>query len=147
MTEAGRRRRRTIQRLGGRTINRLAVAVLRLGLPAPPYSPRSALVMETVGRKTGKRRLIPMGYLLDSADRLMVVAEHGERADWVRNALAAGSVRVWLGRHVYRGRVSLVHDVEPEEVLRRIGNRTHSAVVRRLGYEPRAVRIDLSAGA
>jgi deazaflavin-dependent oxidoreductase (nitroreductase family) len=134
--------RRAVQRVGRRTVNPVTVTLLRLGLPAPPYTPRSALVMETVGRRTGRRRTTPMGYTRESDDQLLVVAEHGRRADWVRNATAAGTVRIWLGRQERRGRITVLDDVAPEDVLRRIGP-VHRAVVRSLAKEPRAVRIDL----
>lgn len=136
---------RAVQRVGRRTINPVAVTLLRLGLPAPPYTPRSALVMETVGRRTGKRRVTPMGYAREPDGSLLVVAEHGRRADWVRNALAAGTVRVWLGRQEHRGRITVLDDVAPEDVLRRIGP-VHRIIVRGLASEPRAVRIDLLPG-
>jgi deazaflavin-dependent oxidoreductase (nitroreductase family) len=134
--------RRTVQRIGRRTVNPVAVTLLRLGLPAPPYTPRSALVMETVGRRSGKRRVTPMGYVRDGDDSLLVVAERGRRADWVRNAIAAGTVRVWLGRQVHRGRVTVLDDVDPGDVLRRIGS-VHGVVVRTLADAPKVVRVDL----
>ena len=137
--------RRAVQRVGRRTINPVTVTLLRLGLPAPPYTPRSALVMETVGRRTGKRRVTPMGYARESDHTLLVVAEHGRRADWVRNALAAGTVRIWLGRQEHRGRITVLDDVAPDDVLASIGA-VHGAVVRRLASQPRAVRIELLAG-
>jgi len=137
--------RRTVQRIGRRTVNPVTVTLLRLGLPAPPYSSRSALVMETVGRRSGRRRVTPMGYVRDGDASLLVVAEHGRRADWVRNALAQGTVRVWLGRQEHRGRITVLDDVDPDEVLHRIGP-IHRAVVRGLAREPRAVRIDLLPG-
>lgn len=99
--------------------------------------------METAGRRTGKRRLTPMGYLRVSEDRLLAVAEHGRRADWVRNALAAGSVRVWLGRRPHRARIALLDDADPRDVLRQMGNPLHAATIRLLAFEPRVVRIDL----
>ncbi|MGH2721462.1 MAG: nitroreductase/quinone reductase family protein, partial [Actinomycetota bacterium] len=45
--------------------------------------------METVGRRSGRPWVTPMGYVRESADSVLVVAEHGRKADWVRNALAA----------------------------------------------------------
>ena len=83
-----------------------------------------------------------MGYVQDSDGSLLVVAERGRRADWVRNALAAGSVRIWLGRKVHRGRITVLDDVAPADVLRRIGP-VHGVVVRSLANQPKVVRIDL----
>jgi deazaflavin-dependent oxidoreductase (nitroreductase family) len=135
--------RRTVQKIGRRTINPVAIGLLRLGLPAPPYTPRSALVMETVGRRSGKRRVTPMGYARESESSVLVVAERGRRADWVRNGLAAGRVRVWLGRTGYSGRLTVADDVPPEETLVRMGP-VHRAVVRGMAEEAKTIRIDLS---
>jgi deazaflavin-dependent oxidoreductase (nitroreductase family) len=135
--------RRTIQKVGRRTINPVAIRLLKLGLPAPPYSPKSALVMETVGRRSGRRWVTPMGYVRETADSVLVVAEHGRRADWVRNALAAGTVRVWLGRKEYGGSITVLDDIAAEDVLRKAGA-VHRAMVRGLASRPKAVRITLS---
>ena len=99
--------------------------------------------METFGRKSGKRRLTPMGCLRQSPDRLLVVAEHGRRADWLRNALAAGAVQVWLGGRPHRGRVSVVKGADPAEVIAGMGNRLHAAAIRLMSHEPCVVAIDL----
>jgi deazaflavin-dependent oxidoreductase (nitroreductase family) len=135
--------RRTIQKLGRRTINPIAIRLLKLGLPAPPYTPKSALVLETVGRRSGRRWVTPMGYVRESADTVLVVAEHGRGADWVRNALAAGTVGVWLGPRPYRGRITVLDDIAAEEVLKRT-SAVHRAMVRGLAHRPKAVRITLS---
>jgi deazaflavin-dependent oxidoreductase (nitroreductase family) len=134
--------RRTVQRIGRRTVNPVTVALLRLGLPAPPYSSRSALVMETFGRRSGKRRVTPMGYVRAGDNALLVVAEYGRRADWVRNARAAGTVRIWLGKQALLGRVTVLDDADPGDVLRRLGP-VHGLVVRTLADQPKVVRIDL----
>jgi deazaflavin-dependent oxidoreductase (nitroreductase family) len=137
---------RGVQWAAGRSLNYAAVAALRLGLPFPPYPADGALVMETVGRKTGRRRLVPMGCLKD-VDRLLVVAEHGRRSDWLRNALAApgSKVRLWLAGRPYTGRVHVLDDEDPEELLARIGNKVHTATIRTMAHEPCVVAIDLGA--
>ena len=132
---------RGVQWLAGRSFNQAAVGVLRLGLPLPPYEPGNAVVLETFGRRSGKRRLTPVG-CLRVADRLLVVAEHGRRADWLRNALAAGSVRLWLAGRQYTGQVKVL-DADPEELLARMGNKLHTATVHAMAHEPCVVAIDL----
>src|SRR5689334_24692422 len=83
---------RTLRRVG----NPLRLWSLRHGLPSPPYTRRNSIIIETVGRRTGQRRQIPVGFL-EQDGRLIVVSEDGPRAAWVRNALAAdGRVRVFL---------------------------------------------------
>lgn len=84
-----------------------------------------------------------MGYVRETADSVLVVAEHGRRADWVRNALAAGTVQVWLGRKEYGGSITVLDDIAAEDVLRKAGA-VHRAMVRGLASRPKAVRITLS---
>lgn len=135
---------RGVQWAAGHSLNHAAVAALRLGLPFPPYPADGALVMETVGRRTGKRRLVPMGCLKD-VDRLLVVSEHGRHADWLRNALAApdATVRLWLAGRPHTGRVHVLDDVDPDDVLARMGNRVHTASIKAMAYDPVVVAIDL----
>ena len=133
---------RGVQWAAGHSLNRAAVGVLRLGLPFPPYGSEDAVVLETYGRVSGKRRLTPVGCLREG-ERLLVVAEHGRRADWVRNALAAGSIRLWLGGRQYRGRVEVLEGVQPEEVLERMGNKLHAATVHAMAHQPCVVAVSL----
>ncbi|HEU5003853.1 MAG TPA: nitroreductase family deazaflavin-dependent oxidoreductase [Actinomycetota bacterium] len=134
---------RSVQWVAGRSLNKAAVGMLRLGLPFPPYGPESALVMETFGRKSGRRRLTPMGCLKVAEDRLLVVAEHGRHADWVRNARAAGHVRIWLAGRSYQGRVRVLADGDPGAVLERMGNKVHTLSVLAMAHEPKVIEITL----
>lgn len=137
---------RGVQVVAGRSLNRASVATLRLGLPVPPYAPDRALVLETFGRKTGKRRLTPMGCLRDG-DRLLVVSEHGRHSDWLRNALAASGVRLWLAGRPYRAQVEVLDGADPEELLQRMGNKVHAAMIHAMAHDPCVVSFALgSAG-
>lgn len=112
---------------------------LRLGLPAPPYSRKNAVIIETVGRKSGKVRRTPVGCVVDDG-RIILVAEHGPKADYVRNALAReGRLRVfhdgaWKDAHLR------LLDGDPEPYLQRM-NARHASFVRRLGTDLRVVEI------
>ena len=141
--DLGPRLQRGAQWLAGHSLNHAAVGVLRLGLPFPPYGPQDALVLETFGRRSGKRRLTPMGCRREGG-RLLVVAEHGRGADWVRNALAAGSVRLWLAGRPFRARVRVLEDADPEEVLARMGNKVHSATIHAMAHDACVVAFDLA---
>ena len=136
------RLQRGVQWAAGRSFNHAAVVALRLGLPFFSYPAEGAAVLETFGRRSGVRRLTPVGCLKDG-DRLLVVAEHGRHSDWLRNALAAGRIRLWLAGRSHRGRVSILEDEDPYEVLERMGNRVHTATIRAMAYEPCVVAIDL----
>jgi deazaflavin-dependent oxidoreductase (nitroreductase family) len=59
--------------------------------------------LTTVGRITGQPRTVELWFLLD-AGTLYFLAGGGERAAWVRNAVAQPDVRVRLGGATYRGR-------------------------------------------
>lgn len=92
-------------------------ARLLLGIPRPPYTRENALTVETVGRRSGKRRRIPVGYL-DDGGRIIVVVEDGSRAHWVRNALANdGRLRIHL-RGAWRPARLRILDADPESRLR-----------------------------
>ena len=81
-----------------RSVVRVANAITNFaiiaGITRPPYTRQNALVIETVGRKSGRGHRIPVGYLAD-ADRILVVVEDGLQSNWVRNALAQN------GRYVF----------------------------------------------
>ena len=122
---------------------RLANAVTKLalyvGIPRPPYNLQNALVVETVGRRSGKRRRLPVGYLDDSG-RIIVVVEDGTRADWVRNALAdEGRLRVHL-RGAWRLARLKILDTDPASYLSRM-SRVHAAFVRLESTTPAVVEI------
>jgi deazaflavin-dependent oxidoreductase (nitroreductase family) len=111
-----------------RIANALTILALLLGIPRPPYHRGNALVVETIGRRSGKRRRIPVGYL-DEDGRILVVVEDGLRADWVRNALAAeGRLRIFV-RGAWRSARLRTLDADPEKYLERM-NRVHAAFVR-----------------
>ena len=112
---------------------------LRLGLPTPPYSRKNAAIIETVGRKSGRVRRTPVECVIDDG-RIILVAEHGPKADYVRNALAReGRLRVfhdgaWRDAHLR------LLDGDPETYLQRM-NARHASFVRRLGTDLRVVEI------
>ena len=57
------------------------------------------VLVETVGRKTGKRRRTPLAVGRRDATGMWVIAVHGRRAGWVLNAEAAETIRY---RHRFR---------------------------------------------
>jgi deazaflavin-dependent oxidoreductase (nitroreductase family) len=129
------RLQRTLRRVG----NPVRLRSLLIGLPSPPYTRRNAIIIETVGRRSGKRYRIPVGFLGED-DRLIVVAEDGLRSSWVRNALARdGQLRVFLhGR--WRDATLRARPGDPEPYLRRM-NRVHAAFVRTESSDPAVIEI------
>ncbi|HEU5474761.1 MAG TPA: nitroreductase family deazaflavin-dependent oxidoreductase [Actinophytocola sp.] len=65
-----------------------------------PYLPPWAMVVHT-GRKSGREYRTPV-LAKRSGNRLEVVLFYGERADWVRNVLAADGARVVRAGHAGR---------------------------------------------
>lgn len=112
---------------------------LRLGLPSPPYTRRNAIIIETLGRRSGKRRRVPVGFLEEDG-KLIVVAEDGPASWWVRNALDRdGRLRVFF-RGNWRDARLEPRPGEPEDYLRRM-NRTHAAFVRMESSNPELIEI------
>lgn len=65
---------------------------------------RSVLLLETIGRKTGKRRLTPVTYLVDGEDAWVIGGGAGgmTRVDWVANLRRQQETRVWIKRQELR---------------------------------------------
>jgi deazaflavin-dependent oxidoreductase (nitroreductase family) len=124
-----------------RIIDRLMTAALRVGVGA-----RSSALLETTGRRSGRRRLTPVTNGLDR-DRFWIVTEHGMHANYVRNLLAEPHVRVKAGGRWRRGEAHLVEE-DPQARLQKITEcnpraRTNANIVRRTGTDLRVICIDL----
>jgi deazaflavin-dependent oxidoreductase (nitroreductase family) len=124
-----------------RIANAVTKFALLAGIPRPPYNRANALIVETTGRRSGKRRRIPVGYLEDKG-RIIVVVEDGSRAHWVRNALEdGGRLRVFL-RGEWRSARLQVLDADPETYLKRM-NRVHAGFVRLEASKPGVIELVL----
>lgn len=78
-------------------------------MPIPEFDTlahEKVLYLTTIGRKTGKPRTIEIWFVM-SQQRIYILAEHGLRAQWVRNIQAHPGVTVQIGRRRLsaRGRV------------------------------------------
>lgn len=142
-TVGHRKLKRALQHLGRMTVNAIVVAMLRAGLRVPAVGPGSVIALATVGRRSGRRRVTPMGFIRIDDSRLWVVSEHGRRSDWYRNARAQGSVGVYVGREMFLGKVRLLPDEDPAQVLARMPSRTVAAANRALWFKPEVVEITL----
>ena len=65
------------------------------------------LYLTTKGRRTGRPREIEIWFTRDG-DRYHVLAEHGERAQWVRNLRADPAVTVRVGRRTFPARARVL---------------------------------------
>ena len=118
----------------------------RLGLIPPGYA-----LIETIGRKTGQARRTPVG---DGrvGETFWIVAEHGTKAGYVRNARAHPQVRLkvrdGLRTRWLTGTAHLLPEDDPVErqhwlAARRRGAALNAAAVRAMGTDLLTVRIDL----
>ena len=88
---------------------------LAYSLGLGPIVGRSVLLLTTVGRKTGLRRVTPLLY--DEIDGVIYVGSaRGTKADWYRNLLVNPQVEVTIGSRHFTGRVELI--TEPGQIGR-----------------------------
>ena len=119
-------------------VNPLVKTLHRVGLPYPGTS-----ILETTGRKSGQARRTPVGKGLDGGT-FWIVAEHGERASYVRNIRANPHVRVKIGRRWRTGTATPLPDDDwRDRQRRRYMAKANAAVVRVMKTEPMTVRVDL----
>ncbi|WP_211261633.1 nitroreductase/quinone reductase family protein [Pseudonocardia acaciae] len=100
------------------------------------------ILIETVGRVTGKRRHTVVGAHLEQRT-VWLVAEQGRHAGYVRNLVAHPRVRVRLGRRWIPGTATTMADDDPDARLTSFGNERHAKLVRRFGTALLTVRIEL----
>jgi deazaflavin-dependent oxidoreductase (nitroreductase family) len=132
-------KRRASTFVSARLFNPLVLAAARAGLPTP-----SVVILETTGRRSGEPRRVQVTRLLEG-DTLWIVTEHGRKAGYVRNIDSDPRVRVRIGR---RWRTGTAHVLEGEDwraLQRRMPGKLNSAVVRLMGTEHLAIRVDLDA--
>ena len=122
-----------------RIANEMTNLALLVGIPRPPYTRGNALVVETVGHRSGKRRRVPVGYL-DDGGHIIVVVEDGLRAHWIRNAVANDTrLRIHFRGAWHEARLRVL-DADPDRYLNRM-NRVHAAFVRLESTTPAVVEI------
>jgi len=78
-----------------RGLNQIVEPLVRAGLGAPLLFPAAAVVIETRGRKTGRRFNVPL--LAAVFGDLVVVSTVRRRSNWLRNLAAHPEVRYWVG--------------------------------------------------
>ena len=72
------------------------------------------LYLTTTGRRTGVAREIEI-WFTELGGHVYLIAEHGERANWVQNIQANPRVHVRVGDRQFEGAARLVaHEREPE---------------------------------
>ena len=74
--------------------NQLAEPLIRAGLGNPVLWPTGTIVVETVGRKTGRKINLPV--LATRIGEFVVFSTVRRNSQWVKNLAAAPEVRYWL---------------------------------------------------
>jgi deazaflavin-dependent oxidoreductase (nitroreductase family) len=79
-----------------RTINGLVEPAVRAGIASPCIlSPNGMIVLETVGRRTGRLYRTPVGATL-LGDNVIVATYRGRSSQWLKNLDARPAMRYWL---------------------------------------------------
>jgi deazaflavin-dependent oxidoreductase (nitroreductase family) len=119
-----------------------------MSLAAPGY-----VLLETIGRKSGKPRRTPVGNGRIGG-KFWIVAEHGMKAGYVRNIERTPRVRLKLRDGVlsrwHTGMAHILADDDPRERQRWLagqvrGSARNAAAVRLFGTQLLTIRIDLDA--
>jgi deazaflavin-dependent oxidoreductase (nitroreductase family) len=99
-------------------------------------------VIETVGRKSGKRRQTVVG-VHEDGNSLWIVAEQGRHAGYVRNAEANPRVRVRLHGRWRAATARILDDDDPCKRVESFGRERHARLVKSMGTSLLTLRLDL----
>jgi deazaflavin-dependent oxidoreductase (nitroreductase family) len=130
-------KRRLSTALTVRVVNPLVRRLAQRGLAG-----RSVALLETTGRKSGQKRVTPVGNGL-RGDVFWIVTEHGFASAYVKNIQADPRVRVKVGRRWHAGTAHILPDDDPYERMRMLKRGVNDATVRLVGTEHLVIRIDL----
>ena len=103
---------------------------------------RSVALLETTGRKSGQKRVTPVGNGL-RGDVFWIVTEHGWASAYVKNIQADPRVRVKVGRRWRSGTAHILPDDDPYQRMKMLGRGLNDATVRLVGTEHLVIRVDL----
>jgi deazaflavin-dependent oxidoreductase (nitroreductase family) len=98
------------------------------------------VLIETVGRRTGKQRRTPLARGPFDIDTTWLISVHGRNASWVKNLEYSPTVRLRVKRRWRTGTASVVR-YDPE-IIRRFNRYARAGPVT-VGIDPALIRIDL----
>lgn len=99
-------------------------------------------LLETHGRKTGKRRVSVVGVNPDGST-LWVVSEHGRRAGYVANIAAQPKIRVRYRRRWYPAVATLLPEDDARARLAGWRQQSTRNAIERFGTQLLTIRLDL----
>ena len=130
-----RRLKRSAMMVGWRIIN----PATRLLAGIAPWW----VVIETVGRRTGKQRRTPLARGPLDGDTIWLIAVHGTHASWVRNIADSPAVRLRVKGRWRAGSASIVpYDAD---IVRRFNRYARSGLGTAVSIDPALIRVDLTA--
>jgi deazaflavin-dependent oxidoreductase (nitroreductase family) len=130
-------KRRVATALTVRVVNPVLRRLAQRGLAG-----RSVALLETTGRKSGQKRVTPVGNGLRGGT-FWIVTEHGWAASYVKNIQASPRVRVKVGRRWRSGTAHILPEEDPYERMRLLRRRANDMTVRLMGTEHLVIRVDL----
>jgi deazaflavin-dependent oxidoreductase (nitroreductase family) len=77
-----------------RSLNQLVEPIVRLGFGSPLPWTSGTIVLETIGRKTGEARSLPLVATL--IGDLLFVSTVRKRSQWIKNLSANPEVKYWI---------------------------------------------------
>jgi deazaflavin-dependent oxidoreductase (nitroreductase family) len=131
------RKRRASKFVTRRLVNPLVRPLAQRGLAGG-----SVGLLETTGRKSGQKRVTPVGNGL-RGDVFWIVTEHGWSSAYVKNIEVEPRVRVKVGRRWRSGTAHILPGDDPYERMRMLGRRMNDTAVRLVGTEHLVIRVDL----
>jgi deazaflavin-dependent oxidoreductase (nitroreductase family) len=105
------------------------------------WAPGVAL-LETIGRRSGQPRVVPVGNGL-RGEQFWIVTEHGYEAAYVRNIQADPHVRVNVRGRWRAGTAHILPDADPEAKLRELHRPVNDTMLRAVGTRQLVIRVDL----
>lgn len=123
--------------LGRYVLNPIVKAMSKLGVRTS-----MATELETIGRKTGQVRRVPVSAQFD-ADGAWVISQHGTRSGWGRNIIENPNIRLRQGNRWRTGIATMRPDDDVVARGRQFG-RLGATVVKALETTPVSVRIDFT---
>ena len=106
--DKARRKFKFERQMGSIVMNPVVASLNRVGI-----RPSLVVELETIGRKSGEPRLVPLAGRTDGND-LWVISQHGRRAGWAYNIAANPNVRVRMNNEWRTGSATF----EPDDDVR-----------------------------
>jgi deazaflavin-dependent oxidoreductase (nitroreductase family) len=92
-----------------RMLNRVVEPAIRAGVGSPRIVPSGFIVLETIGRKSGRARRSPLA-ATRFGPYVIVATFRGSRSQWVLNLAAHPQTRYWLGGKPRDARAFVMHE-------------------------------------